>query len=77
LIELAYQTLTILPVDKTTIRLALDSTINDFEDAVQVFAAKAMNVHIVVTRDKTGLTDSGMTVFTPQDFLAYLKTWSI
>jgi hypothetical protein len=32
------------------------------------FAARAMNVHVVVTRDKTGFADSGMTVFTPQEF---------
>ncbi|MDR2705094.1 MAG: PIN domain-containing protein [Planctomycetaceae bacterium] len=72
-IESAYALLTILPVDKRIIRLALDSAINDFEDAVQAFVAKAMNVDIVVTRDKTGFADSGMTVFTPQEFLTYLE----
>jgi predicted nucleic acid-binding protein len=74
IIKLVCVSLTILPVNKTTIRFALDSAINDFEDAVQVFAAKAMNIRIVVTRDKTGFADSGMTVFTPQEFLAYLES---
>jgi predicted nucleic acid-binding protein len=73
LIELVYRTLIILPVDRVIIRDALDSQLNDFEDAVQTFAAKAMNIRIVVTRDKTGFADSGMIVFTPQKFLAYLE----
>jgi predicted nucleic acid-binding protein len=72
IIRSVYLLLTILPVNKTTIRSALDSKISDFEDAVQTFAAKAMNIGIVVTRDKTGFINSGMAVFTPQEFLTYL-----
>ncbi|MDR0704537.1 MAG: PIN domain-containing protein [Planctomycetaceae bacterium] len=72
-VETAYQMLTILPVNRKTIRDALESSMGDFEDAVQAFAARAMNVGIVVTRDKTGFADSGMTVFTPQEFLTYLE----
>ncbi|MDR2115423.1 MAG: PIN domain-containing protein [Planctomycetaceae bacterium] len=74
IVKAACMLLTIIPVDKTIIQSALDSAMNDFEDAVQAFAAKAMNISIVVTRDKTGFVDSGMTVYTPQEFLAYLKT---
>ncbi|MDR0704535.1 MAG: PIN domain-containing protein [Planctomycetaceae bacterium] len=66
--------LKVLPVDRQIIDIALDSSINDFEDAVQVFAARAMNISIVVTRDKTGFVDSGMTVFTPHEFLTYLES---
>jgi predicted nucleic acid-binding protein len=68
--------LKVLPVDRQIIDMALDSSIHDFEDAVQVFAAKAMNVGIVVTRDKTGFAESGMTIFTPQEFLTYLELLS-
>ncbi|MDR0338546.1 MAG: PIN domain-containing protein [Planctomycetaceae bacterium] len=73
IIESIYALLTILPVNKTIIRAALDFPMQDFEDAVQIFAAKAMDIDIAVTRDKMGFIDSGMTIFTPQEFLTYLE----
>ncbi|MDR1964088.1 MAG: PIN domain-containing protein [Planctomycetaceae bacterium] len=72
MIEMAYRTLTILPVTHKTIRNALDSPMDDFEDAVQAVAAQSEGIEVVVTRDKTGFKNSGMTVFTPQEFLTFL-----
>jgi predicted nucleic acid-binding protein len=44
----------------------------DFEDAVQAVAAQWEGIEVVVTRDKNGFKNFGMTVFTPQEFLTFL-----
>jgi predicted nucleic acid-binding protein len=69
MMEYLYQTLRILPVVRETIRGALDSDLNDFEDAVQVAAAQNIGIDIVVTRDKTGFLDSGLNMYSPEEFL--------
>ena len=73
MMEYIYHTLRILPVMEKTIRAALDSGIPDFEDAVQAAAAQDFGIDIVVTRDKTGYQNSGLHVYTPEEFLESLK----
>jgi len=63
----------VLMVDRNTIENAVDSGITDFEDAVQVAAAQDFNIDIVVTRDKSGFTNSGLHVYSPEEFLETLK----
>ena len=65
--------LDILAVDHKTIETAIDSGMEDFEDAVQATAAKDFGIDIVVTRDKTGLTGSGLRVYSPDEFLNALE----
>ena len=65
--------LDILAVDHKTIETAIDSGMEDFEDAVQATAAKDFGIDIVVTRDKTGFTGSGLRVYSPDEFLKALK----
>ena len=43
------------------------------EDAVQAAAARDFGIDVVVTRDKTGFRDSGMQVYSPEEFLETLK----
>ena len=45
----------------------------DFEDAVQAAVAQDFGIDIVVTRDKTGFGDSGLKVYSPDEFLETLK----
>ena len=73
MMEYLYCTLRILPVIRKTIRSALDSGMHDFEDAVQTAAAKDFGIDIVVTRDKTGCSNSGLHVYLPVEFLETLK----
>jgi len=73
MMEYIDQTLRIIPVIRETIREALDSGMYDFEDAVQAAAAQDFGIDIVVTRDKTGFSDSGLKVYLPEEFLATLK----
>jgi hypothetical protein len=45
----------------------------DFEDAVQAAAAQDCEIDIVITRDKAGFHDSGLNVYSPEEFLKALK----
>jgi predicted nucleic acid-binding protein len=69
-----YRTLLILPVIRKTIGGALDSGMKDFEDAVQAAATKDFGIDTIVTRDKPGFLNSGMRVYSPEEFLEALKT---
>ena len=65
--------LTVIPVNVEIIKAALDSDMQDFEDAVQAVTVKKIGVNIVITRDKTGFRDSGLNVYSPDEFLETLK----
>jgi predicted nucleic acid-binding protein len=72
-VEEVYRYLIILTVSEVTIGEALALPMHDFEDAVQVAAAQDFDIDIVVTRDKDGFSDSGLKVYTPEEFLETLK----
>ena len=71
-VEAVYATFRILTVDRRTIREALDTPMADFEDAVQAVTVKKISVNVVITRDKTGFLDSGLNVYSPEEFLETL-----
>jgi predicted nucleic acid-binding protein len=64
--------LEIIAVNRHTIETAIESGMTDFEDAVQAAAAQDFGIDIVVTRDKTGFQNSGMQVYSPEEFLETL-----
>ena len=64
--------LKVLTVDRKTVDTAIDSGMKDFEDAVQTAAARDFGIDIVVTRDKDGFHDSGLRVYSPEEFLETL-----
>ena len=63
----------VAPVNRRVLDKAISSGMKDFEDAVQAAAAQNFGIDIVVTRDKTGFTDSGLRVYSPDDFLEALE----
>jgi len=65
--------LTVIPVNLEIIESAFNSGMTDFEDAVQAAAAQDFGIDIVVTRDKVGFSDSGLQVYSPEEFLETLK----
>ena len=67
------ESIRIVRVDRHTIEAAIDSDMHDFEDAVQTAAAKDFGIDIVVTRDKTGFSNSGLHVYLPVEFLETVK----
>jgi predicted nucleic acid-binding protein len=68
-----YRALRIVPVIQKTIGGALNSGMDDFEDAVQAAAARDFGIDIIVTRDKTGFLNSGLRVYSPEEFLEILE----
>jgi len=65
--------LTVIPVNLAIIESAFELPMDDFEDAVQAATAKDCGIDIVVTRDKEGFRNSGLRVYSPEEFLETLK----
>jgi predicted nucleic acid-binding protein len=65
--------LTVVPVNLAIIESAFELPMDDFEDAVQAATAQDFGIDIVVTRDKTGFNNSGLHVYSPEEFLETLK----
>jgi predicted nucleic acid-binding protein len=63
----------IAPVKESTLRLALESKITDFEDAVQYAAAKEMAAEFIISRNIGDYKKSEIPATTPDLFLATLK----
>jgi predicted nucleic acid-binding protein len=63
----------IAPVKESTLRLALESKISDFEDAVQFAAANEVAAEFIVTRNVGDYKKSEVPATTPDLFLATLK----
>ena len=72
-VEEIYYYLTILTVGEETIGKALSLPMDDFEDAVQAAAAQDFSIDIIVTRDKMGFYNSGLQVYSPEEFLDRLE----
>jgi predicted nucleic acid-binding protein len=62
----------IIEVGETIIDLALKSGINDFEDAVQYYAAMSANADVIVTRNIKDYKQSVIPVLTAEQFLRTL-----
>jgi predicted nucleic acid-binding protein len=63
----------IAPVKESTLRLALESQIADFEDAVQYGAAKEVGAEFIISRNVGHYKKSEVPATTPDLFLATLK----
>lgn len=60
---------TIAGTGSTVINKAIDSRYNDFEDAVQYFAAKGENVDYIITRNAKDFSFSSIPVLSLGEFL--------
>jgi predicted nucleic acid-binding protein len=63
----------IAPVKESTLRLALESKIVDFEDAVQFAAAKEVSAEFIISRNISDYKKSEIPATTPELFLAALN----
>jgi len=63
----------VAPVNYRVLDIARFADMKDFEDAVQVAAARDVSIDIVVTRDTKGFHNSGLLVYSPEEFLETLK----
>ena len=62
------------PIGTSVARLlqSLEDAKTDFEDTVQSKCALEWNADTIITRDKSGFTDSAIPVLTPSEFLLQL-----
>lgn len=57
-------------VDRAIILAALQSDMNDFEDAIQSEAALANRIDFIITRNGKDFINSKIPALTPNDFLS-------
>ncbi|EOQ87262.1 PIN domain protein [Leptospira yanagawae serovar Saopaulo str. Sao Paulo = ATCC 700523] len=63
----------IIPIDEKIIDLGLDSSIKDFEDSIQYFAAKSKKIKYIITRNKKDYPNGEIKPLSPKEFLAIFK----
>lgn len=59
----------IIPLTRAIIFEALDSPLPEFEDNIQFYSAKAMQVDYLITRNKKHFVQQEIPVVTPNEFL--------
>lgn len=59
----------IIGVDKNTILKALNSDLDDFEDAIQLMAATDHGLESIITRNTSDFSSSNLSIFHPKDFI--------
>lgn len=59
----------IAPVDEQIMKLAYDSGFNDFEDAIQYYAAKKYSIPIFVTRNKNDYNVKDISVCNAEEYM--------
>jgi predicted nucleic acid-binding protein len=65
--------LEVIGIDEAIIQDALNSDINDFEDAVQVFSANYNGVETIITRNKKDFRKSNLEILTPEELIQQIK----
>lgn len=60
----------LVPLDARIIDHAIDSAMDDFEDAIQFFSAIRAGADILITRNGDDFPDADMAIQTPAEFLA-------
>ena len=73
LLERLLQIVSVAGVTETEILAALKSGWNDFEDAVQYFTARNIEVSYIVTRNKKDYLSSDIVAAEPQEFFNLMK----
>ena len=69
-----FRLVTTVAVDKQVVGRALQASLPDFEDAVQLFAALAAGADAIVTRDPQGFPTNEVAVLNPLAVLQLLRT---
>ncbi|MBM9549250.1 PIN domain-containing protein [Leptospira sp. 201903074] len=63
----------IIPIDEKIIDLGLNSSIKDFEDSIQYFAAKSKKIKYILTRNKKDYPNGEIKPLSPKEFLTIFK----
>lgn len=68
--EILFDTISVLPVNEDDCKNSLYSQISDYEDEVLESSAKNENADCIVTRNEKDFKFSRIPIFSPSDFLA-------
>ncbi len=63
----------IIPIDEKIINQGLNSSIKDFEDSIQYFAAKSKKIEYLITRNKKDYPDGEIKPLSPKEILTIFK----
>ena len=72
-IKLLRGTFSPVSFDEQILNQAIDSKMNDFEDAIQFFSAVHAATDFIITRNSKDFPKSSIPVLTPEEFLAIFK----
>ena len=70
------QDCTVVPLTGEAIEQAYTAALPDFEDALQLEAAKAAHVDVIVTRNKKHFRQQAVRVFNPEEFVEQVDPMS-
>lgn len=59
----------IIKIGKKEVISTLNSIVKDYEDAVQIEAAKMNQISIIITRNKKDFINSGLNIYTPKEYI--------
>ena len=68
-VRLVLNIFTVVPLDESILRLAVDLPHKDFEDAIQTFSAVQAKADCIVTRDRQHFSGNYMPVISPAEYL--------
>ena len=68
-VRLVLHIFTVVPLDESILRLAVDLPHKDFEDAIQTFSAVQAKADCIVTRDRQHFSSNYMPVISPAEYL--------
>jgi len=71
-VRVCLETLQIASLGRSTLELAQQQTISDYEDALQIATALEAGVDAIVTRDPAGFAHSSVPAISPAELLAQL-----
>lgn len=73
-VRLILNIFTVVPLDETILRLAVDLPHKDFEDAIQTFSAVQAKAECIVTRDTAHFSRDYMPVISPGEYIELLRS---
>ena len=68
-VRLILNIFSIVALDESILRLAVDLPHKDFEDAIQTFSAVQAKADCIVTRDREHFSSSYMPIISPAEYL--------
>ena len=72
-VRLVLNVFSIVPLDESILRLAVDLPQKDFEDAIQTFSAVQVKADCIVTRDRSHFSGNYMPVVSPDEYRDLFK----